>query len=57
MAKAKKYLVKKNIHRNEKYRFRPGDVIQAKDIKGAPLYQWVSRGILEVLDELEPSKD
>jgi hypothetical protein len=43
----KKYKVIRGIQRDDKYRFEPGDVIQAKDIRGAPIKAWLESGVLE----------
>ena len=43
----KKYKVIKGIQRDNKYRFEPGDVIDAKDIKGAPVKHWLEKGVIE----------
>ena len=46
-----KYKVIRGIQRDGKWRFEPGDVIEAKDIKGASIKAWLASGVLEKVDE------
>ena len=46
-----KYKVIRGIQRDGKYRYEPGDEVEGKDIKGAPIKAWLESGVLEKVDE------
>ena len=44
-----RYLVRRGIQRDGKYRFEPGDVVTKEDIPEAPVTAWLKSGVLEVV--------
>lgn len=52
-----KYLVKRGIERDGKWRFEAGEIIEGRQIPKAPVQHWLEIGVLEVVEDDNPDAE